>query len=127
MLASEGGDALVFKVHRPWTHRWPEDERKEWILSKWMFAHRQDAQQLLDGQLWLQTLFEHADGLVLQVIVGPDAAVRQRLDGLLVLNKTRRSLINTPGQNTDVQVKYSRAGQRWNSLSVLQKNFRNNY
>lgn len=61
-----------------------------------MFAHRQDGQQLLDGQLWLQTLFEHADGLVFQVIVGPDAAIRQRLDGLLVLNKTRRSLINTP-------------------------------
>ncbi len=88
-----------------------------------MFAHRQDAQQLLDGQLWLQTLFEHADGLVLQVIVGSDAAVRQRLDGLLVLNKTRRSLINTPGQTTAVQ----RAGQRWKSLSAFQKNFRNNY
>lgn len=94
MLASEGGDALVFKVHCPWTHQRAEDERTVWILLKWMFAHRQDGQQLLDGQFWLQTLFEHADGLVFQVIVGCDAAVRQRLDGVIVLNKTRQSLIN---------------------------------
>lgn len=62
---------------------------------KWMFAHRQDAQQILDGQIWLQSLFKHAHGLVFQVIVGCNAAVRQWLNGALVLKKTRRSLINT--------------------------------
>lgn len=39
----------------------------------------------MQRQLSLQSLFEHADGLVFQVVIGGNATVSQRLDGLIIL------------------------------------------
>lgn len=51
-----------------------------------VFTYCQDGQQILDWQLWLQPLLEHANSLVLQVIVGGNAAISKRLNGALILD-----------------------------------------
>ena len=54
-------------------------------------AHRENSEKVVDGQLGLQPLLKHADGLVLQVVVGGDASVGQRLDGASVLRQTHKT------------------------------------
>lgn len=58
--------------------------------------HRQNGEQLLDAQLRLQPLFKHADGLVLQVVIGGDPAIRQGLDGALVLEGKQKDTFVQP-------------------------------
>lgn len=38
-------------------------------------------------QLSPQSLFKHTDGLMLQVVIGADATVRQRLNGPIILGR----------------------------------------
>lgn len=41
----------------------------------------------MDGQLGLQSFFKRANSLMLQVVIGGDATVRQWLDSPVVLEK----------------------------------------
>lgn len=48
-------------------------------------SHRQNGKQVMDGQLSPESFFKHADGLMLQVVIGGNASVRQWLDGAIIL------------------------------------------
>lgn len=48
-------------------------------------THRQNGQQLMDGQLSPQSFFKRADGLMPQVVIGGDATVRQGLNAPIIL------------------------------------------
>lgn len=72
--------------------------------------HRQDGEQLLDAQLGLQPLLEHADGLMLQVVVGGDAAIGEGLDGALVLEGEQKHTfvqLQTPSRTRPAELQTS--------------------
>lgn len=48
-------------------------------------THRQNREELMDGQLGPQSLFKHADGLVPQVVIWGDTTVSQWLNGPIIL------------------------------------------
>lgn len=49
-------------------------------------THRQNGEQLMDGQLSPQSFFKHANGLMLQVVIGGDATISQWLNGPIILD-----------------------------------------
>lgn len=48
-------------------------------------THCQNGEKLLDRQVGPQPLFKHADGLMLQVVIGGNATISQRLNGPIIL------------------------------------------
>lgn len=65
-----------------------------------VYTHRENGQQLMDGKLRLQSLLEHANSLVFQVIIRGDASIRERFDGALILHMNTYLLLN-PNINYD--------------------------
>lgn len=65
------------------------------LIAKLTEPHRQDGQQLLHAQLRSQPLLKHADGLMLQVVIGGDAAIGERLDGVVILEGERKQTFVT--------------------------------